>query len=59
MGTPQIQRHTKACVSRTRNTSLSEGRRGHGAADQGAEGPEYSVPEEAELLTEWMMPCRA
>lgn len=59
VGTQQTQRYTKACVSRTRPPASARGDGGTGQQIRGPEGPEYSVPEEAALLTEWMMPCRA
>lgn len=49
----------KGVCLKNKTTSLSERQRGHWAADRGPEGPEYAVPEQVALLTEWMMPCRA
>ena len=47
-------------VSQEQETPASaRGDGGTGQQIRGPEGPEYSVPEEAALLTEWMMPCRA
>lgn len=42
----------KGVCLKNKTTSLSERQWGHWTADQGPEGPEYAVPEEAALLTE-------